>query len=159
TRRERHAKTMETAQEEVLTCLGLCIYDRLYKIHTRLREEQSICQVLAAVAVETLCRNFEMAVDVKRGVSQLELLYEQITKEEIAKQHRKEHKKQKRRRRKEKKVELDEKENSCEVEVEDLMRRGQQLFYRCIRDLLLMVCEASKSLRSNLLRLRFRHLQ
>nr|CAD7391999.1 unnamed protein product [Timema cristinae] len=185
--RERHAKTMETAQEEVLTCLGLCIYDRLYKIHTRLREEHSICQVLAAVAVETLCRNFEieleevnphlcggrvenhlgkttpsspnrdlnldlpvlsnraqhdkrvsqlrhrvmleeseagvskpvfrcllqMAVDVKRGVSQLELLYEQITKEEIAKQHRKEHKKQKRRRRKEKKVELDEKENSC----------------------------------------------
>nr|CAD7403212.1 unnamed protein product [Timema poppensis] len=230
--RERHAKTMETAQEEVLTCLGLCIYDRLYKIHTRLREEQSICQVLAAVAVETLCRNFEshgrvkvrgaddgavdepdcgsveglaenwrplavgrlglrcwqwwearrlesnrekcllrdampprnlrlcnlhlihflddlreneagvskpifrcllqMAVDVKRGVSQLELLYEQITKEEIAKQHRKEHKKQKRRRRKEKKVELDEKENSCECDCEDGDEEvGNKLFLPC----------------------------
>nr|CAD7258229.1 unnamed protein product [Timema shepardi] len=140
---------METAQEEVLTCLGLCIYDRLYKIHTRLREEQSICQVLAAVAVETLCRNFEreneagvskpifrcllqMAVDVKRGVSQLELLYEQITKEEIAKQHRKEHKKQKRRRRKEKKVELDEKENSCECDCEDADEEvGNKLFLPC----------------------------
>lgn len=56
-----------------------------------------------------------MAVEVKRGVSQLELLYEQITKEELAKQQRKEHKKQKRRKKKEKRAEQEEKENNCEV--------------------------------------------
>lgn len=43
------------------------------------------------------------------------LLYEEITKEELAKQHRKEHKKQKRRKKKEKKAE--EKENNCEVRI------------------------------------------
>jgi hypothetical protein len=56
-----------------------------------------------------------MAVEVKRGVSQLELLYEQITKEELAKQQKKEHKKQKRRKKKEKRAEQEEKENNCEV--------------------------------------------
>jgi hypothetical protein len=56
-----------------------------------------------------------LAVDEKRGKSQLMLLYEEITKEELAKQHRKEHKKQKRRKKKEKKAE--EKENNCEVSI------------------------------------------
>ncbi|XP_023720325.1 gametogenetin-binding protein 2-like [Cryptotermes secundus] len=118
-RRERHAKTLEIAQEEVLTCLGLCVYERLHRINLRLREEECTCQVLAAVAIEALCRNFEMAVEVKQGVSQLELLYEQITKEELAKQQRKEHKKQKRRKKKEKRAELEEKENNCECESEE----------------------------------------
>ena len=56
-----------------------------------------------------------MAVELKQGVSQLELLYEQITKEELAKQQKKEHKKQKRRKKKEKRAEQDEKENNFEV--------------------------------------------
>lgn len=59
-RRERHAKTLEIAQEEVLTCLGICVYERLHRIHLRLREEECTCQVLAAVAVDALCRNFEV---------------------------------------------------------------------------------------------------
>lgn len=57
----------------------------------------------------------QLAVDEKRGKSQLMLLFEEITKEELAKQHRKEHKKQKRKKKKEKKQE--ERENSCEVSV------------------------------------------
>lgn len=60
-RRERHAKTLESAQEEVLTCLGLCIYERLHRINLRLREEECTCKVLAAVAIEGLCRNFEVS--------------------------------------------------------------------------------------------------
>lgn len=63
--------------------------------------------------IEIVC--LQLAVDEKRGKSQLMLLYEEITKEELAKQHRKEHKKQKRKKKKEKKHELEEKENSCEV--------------------------------------------
>lgn len=58
--RERHAKTMETAQEEVLTCLGMCMAERLHKVHRRLREEEIVCQVLAAVAVDALSRNFKV---------------------------------------------------------------------------------------------------
>lgn len=59
-RRERHAKTLEIAQEEVLTCLGICVYERLHRIQLRLKEEECTCQVLAAIAVEALNRNFQV---------------------------------------------------------------------------------------------------
>lgn len=110
-RRERHAKTLEVAQEEVLTCVGLCLYERLHRVQQRLREEERTAKVLAAAATQALGRNFELAVDDKRGKSQLMMLFDEITKEELAKQHRREHKKQKRRKKKEKKHE--EKENRC----------------------------------------------
>lgn len=103
-RRERHAKTIEIAQEEVLTCLGLCVHERLHRINLRLREEECTCKVLAAVAVEAMCRSFEVAVEEKQGVTRLELLYEQITKEELVKQQKKEHKKLKKRKKKEKRA-------------------------------------------------------
>lgn len=43
--RERHAKTLEIAQEEVLTCIGICMYERLHRIYMRMREEECTCQV------------------------------------------------------------------------------------------------------------------
>lgn len=99
--RERHAKTLEIAQEEVLICLGICIYERLQRISLRLREEEGTCQTLAAVAVEALYRKFETAVEHKTGVSKLQLLYDEITQEEQTRQQRKEQKKLKRRKKKE----------------------------------------------------------
>lgn len=114
-RRERHAKTLEIAQEEVLTCLGICIYERLHRIYMRLREEECTCQVLAAVAVDCLCRSFETAVEVKRGVTRLEQLFEELTREEQLKVQRKENKKLKRRRKKGRKAD-DEKENHDECQ-------------------------------------------
>ena len=51
---------MEIAQEEVLNCVGMCIYDRLKKIHQCVKEEENACQVLGAVAVYALCRSFDM---------------------------------------------------------------------------------------------------
>lgn len=53
---------MEIAQEEVLNCVGMCIYDRLKKIHQCVREEENACQVLGAVAVYALCRSFDMVI-------------------------------------------------------------------------------------------------
>ncbi|PSN40613.1 hypothetical protein C0J52_09229 [Blattella germanica] len=131
-RRERHAKTLEIAQEEVLTCLGLCVYERLHKINLRLREEEYTCQVLAAGAIEALCRKFEMAVEVKQGISQLELLYQQFTKEELAKQQKKEHKKLKKRKKKEKRTEQDEKENNCDCESEENADHNEELYSSCM---------------------------
>lgn len=113
-RRERHAKTLEIAQEEVLTCLGICMYERLHRIYMKMREEECTCQVFAAVAVDTLCRNFETAVEHSQGVSQLELLYEELAKEEQLKLIRKEQKKIKRKRKKGKISDRDSKENNCE---------------------------------------------
>ncbi|XP_062552982.1 gametogenetin-binding protein 2-like [Armigeres subalbatus] len=120
--RERHAKTLEIAQEEVLTCIGMCIYERLRRISVCLREEENACQVLAAVAVHALSRSFDMAVEKKQGISNLELLYEEISREERSKEHKKEQKKlKKRKKRSEKKptdasnkmVERDSKIYSC----------------------------------------------
>lgn len=110
--RERHAKTLEIAQEEVLTCLGICMYERLHRVYMRVREEERTCQLFAAVAVHTLNRSFETAVEKVRGVSQLQLLYEEFAREEQAKQKHKEAKKIRRKRRKGK-LYCEEKENCC----------------------------------------------
>uniref|UniRef100_A0A8D8IZM1 Gametogenetin-binding protein 2-like n=1 Tax=Culex pipiens TaxID=7175 RepID=A0A8D8IZM1_CULPI len=102
--RERHAKTLEIAQEEVLTCIGMCLYERLRRINVCLREEENACQVLAAVAVHALSRSFDMAVENKQGISNLELLYQEISREERSKEQKKEQKKlKKRKKRNEKK--------------------------------------------------------
>lgn len=57
----------------------------------------------------------QMAVEVKQGISQLELLYEEITREELAKQQRREKLRLKRKKKKERRYETEEKENSCDV--------------------------------------------
>lgn len=96
----RHAKTLEIAQEEVLTCIGICIYERLLRVHMSLKEEENACQVLAAVAVHALCRSFDIAVEKKRGISNLELLYKELDRAEKAKELRKEQKKLKKKKKK-----------------------------------------------------------
>ncbi|XP_066905805.1 gametogenetin-binding protein 2-like [Halyomorpha halys] len=117
---ERHAKTLEIAQGEVITCLGLCVYERLHRIQMRLKEEETTCQVLAAIAIDALSRKFQVSVELKRGISKLELLYKELTKEELAKQQRKEQKKLKRKKRKERKAGADSKvddavESTCQL--------------------------------------------
>uniref|UniRef100_A0A224X9X1 Putative gametoproteintin-binding protein 2 n=1 Tax=Panstrongylus lignarius TaxID=156445 RepID=A0A224X9X1_9HEMI len=117
---ERHAKTLEIAQGEVITCLGLCVYERLQRIHMRLKEEETICQVLVAVAIDALNRKFQIAVDMKRGMTELELLYKQLTKEELVKRQRKEQKKLKRKKRKERKAE------ECRAEVSNVAEDAEK---------------------------------
>ncbi|XP_063972303.1 gametogenetin-binding protein 2-like [Diachasmimorpha longicaudata] len=113
--RERHAKTLEIAQEEVLTCLGMCVAEKLHRVHRRLREEETVCKVFAAVAIDALSRNFQKAVEVKQGITQLEIVCEELTREELNKEKKKEKLRLKRRKKKEKKGELNEKEKD-EVE-------------------------------------------
>lgn len=48
------------AQEEVLTCLGICVVSRLNRVHRRLKEEETVCKVLVAVAIDALSRNFQV---------------------------------------------------------------------------------------------------
>uniref|UniRef100_A0A336M6I1 CSON011764 protein n=1 Tax=Culicoides sonorensis TaxID=179676 RepID=A0A336M6I1_CULSO len=113
--RERHAKTLEIAQEEVLTCVGMCIYEKLRRIHVCLREEENACQVLASVSVYALSRNFDMAVDNKRGISNLEILYEELSREEKLKEERKELKKLKKRQKRRNNKRRDSCENCGEI--------------------------------------------
>lgn len=126
--RERHAKTLDVAQEEVLTCLGICVVEKLHRVLRRLREEETICQVFAAVAIDALARNFHMAVEVKRGITQLELLYEELEREKQVKHQRREKLRLKKRRKKEKRQEnSEEKENNYDC-VEDRSEENSESF-------------------------------
>lgn len=58
----------------------------------------------------------QTAVEVKQGISQLELLYEELTREEIAKQQRREKLRLKRKKKKERR-ETEEKENACQCSI------------------------------------------
>lgn len=99
-RRDRHAKTLDIAQEEVLTCLGIHVYERLFRIGQKLRAEEQTWELLFYLGVETLKRSFECAVEHKQGMSNLERMCEELLEEERAKEQRRELKKQKKKRRK-----------------------------------------------------------
>ena len=94
---------MEVAQEEVVTCVGICLLERLQRVAQRLREEEQMVDMLQFASLQALRRSFEMAVESKRGVSQLELLCEELSREEAAQKQRKEAKKQRRKKRRGKK--------------------------------------------------------
>lgn len=129
--RERHAKTLEIAQEEVLTCVGMIMYERLRRIYVSLREEERACQVLAAVGVHALCRSFDTFVEQKQGISNLELLYQEISRAERAKQIKREQKKLKKKKKKDEKKNLlhrqcdDTEANESDEEEEEL--RNEEL--------------------------------
>jgi len=98
--RERHAKTLEVAQKEILTCIGMIVYERLKKIYVSLREEERACQVLAAIGVHALSRSFNSAVESKQGISNLELCYQEISRAEKAKELKREQRKLKKKKKK-----------------------------------------------------------
>lgn len=98
---------MEVAQEEVVTCVGICLLERLQRVAQRLREEEQMVDLLQYASLQALRRSFEIAVESKRGVSQLELLCEELSREEAAQKQRKEAKKQRRKKKRGKK------ESSC----------------------------------------------
>lgn len=76
------------------------MYERLRRVYVSLREEERACQVLAAVGVHALCRSFDMSVEKKQGISNLELLYQEISRAEKAKEHKREQKKLKKKKKK-----------------------------------------------------------
>lgn len=98
--RERHAKTLEIAQEEVLTCIGMCIFERFRRIYNCRKEEEGACQLLAVLALHGMYRSFDLAVEQKRGISNLELLYEEISQQEQRQELKREQKRLKKRQKK-----------------------------------------------------------
>jgi len=51
---------MEIAQEEVLTCLGVHLHDRVFRIQQKLKVEGKAWQLLYAISVDALRRNIEV---------------------------------------------------------------------------------------------------
>ncbi|XP_076025005.1 gametogenetin-binding protein 2 [Genypterus blacodes] len=106
-RRERHAKTIDIAQEEVLTCLGIHLYERLHRIWQKLRAEEQTWQILFYLGIDTLRKSFEMAVEKMQGISRLEQFVEELSEEERAKELKQEKKRQKRKNRRKNKCGFD----------------------------------------------------
>ena len=102
-RQERHAKTIEIAQKEVLTCIGLALFERFQRIQQKLREGEQTCDLLFLTVIKTLRRSLDMAAEKKRGVGDLELLCQEIDREEKRKEGKRERKRNRRARRKESK--------------------------------------------------------
>jgi len=51
---------MDVAQEEVLTCLGIHLYERLHRIWQKLRAEEQSWRMLFCLGVDALRRSFEV---------------------------------------------------------------------------------------------------
>ncbi|XP_066918743.1 gametogenetin-binding protein 2-like [Clytia hemisphaerica] len=118
-RRERHARTIDIAQEEVLTCLGIHLWERLHRLWQKLRAEEQTWQILFYLGVEALRKRFETAVEEKQGISQLELVVEEISVAEKAKEQKRENKRLKRKKRKENKAKVVEESKALEEEDEE----------------------------------------
>ncbi|KAM9782309.1 gametogenetin-binding protein 2 [Syngnathus typhle] len=95
----RHAKTIDNAQEEVLTCLGSLLYERLHKVWQKLRAEEQTFQILFHVGIDELRKSFETAVEKMQGITRLEQFVEELSEKERAKQLKQEKKRQKRKNR------------------------------------------------------------
>ncbi len=73
-RRERHAKTIEIAQEEVLTCIGLYLHERFQRIYSAFKSEEQTWHLVFYSSVLTLRKCFECEFEKCQGVSNLELI-------------------------------------------------------------------------------------
>ena len=103
-KREKHAKTIEIAQEEILACVGMCIYDRLYKVFLRSREEENNYRIFAFAAVDLLYRQLEMeAQKKKQGKTNIEIYCEELEQKEQLKRSAERKKLKKRKQMKKKK--------------------------------------------------------
>jgi hypothetical protein len=80
---ERHAKSMEIAQEEVLTCLGVHLHDRFFRIQQKLKVEDKSWQLLFAIGTEGLRRNLEAAFERHRGNMSIDLICRELMMSEI----------------------------------------------------------------------------
>jgi len=101
-RKERHAKTIDIAQEEVCTCLSLCLYNRLHKLwHTKLTFEQT-WTIFVTLNLELIVKNFEMCVDQQSGNSSIQNILNELGEEAKQPQVTKSAKKKKNKKNKQK---------------------------------------------------------
>ncbi|KAH9518665.1 Gametoproteintin-binding protein 2 [Bulinus truncatus] len=99
-KRDRHAKTLDIAQEEVLTCLGIHIFERLHCIWQKLRSEEQTWLILFYIGVDALRKSYQGALEEKQGASNLELLCEELEEKEKRQEVKKELKRQKKKQKK-----------------------------------------------------------
>lgn len=84
-RRERHAKTLDIAQEEVLTCIGIYLFEKFFLIFQSIRLDEQIWQLMIYSTIVALKKNFELTYEQLQGISNLELVCAQFEAQESKK--------------------------------------------------------------------------
>lgn len=97
---DRHARTIAEAQDEVLICLGMVIWEKMQNLWTQLRTEKRSEELLVHCAVSTLRRNFDVAVEALHGMEMMEQLLAEEDDESRRLAKKKEKKKEKKKKRK-----------------------------------------------------------
>lgn len=95
---DRHARTMAEAQDEVLTCLGMVLWERLQGIWTKNRCEKRAEELVIYVGITCLQRAFNRGVEALHGQEMMA----QLLAEEDADTRRAARKKEKRKEKKKK---------------------------------------------------------
>jgi hypothetical protein len=111
-KQERHAKTIEIAQKEVLICIGITLFNRFHKIQQKLKEGEQTCDLLCLVVLLTLRKSLDIAAERKRGVTDLELLCEEFEQADREKERRQARKREKKTKQQQKKKDLKGKDRS-----------------------------------------------
>ncbi|ETN23010.1 hypothetical protein, variant [Phytophthora nicotianae INRA-310] len=97
---DRHARTIAEAQDEVLICLGMVIWDKMQNLWTKSRSEKRAEELLVHCAVSTLRRNFDEAVEALHGEEMMEQLLAEEDDESRRLAKKKEKRKEKKKKRK-----------------------------------------------------------
>jgi len=98
---ERHAKNIEKAQQEVLICIGLTLFQRFERIQQKLMEAEKTRDLLFLAIIKTIRRNLDIAAERKRGLDDLELLCREIEGEDKTNDGKRERKRRQRAKKKE----------------------------------------------------------
>ena len=81
-KQEKHAKTMETAQKEVLACVGIALHEKLSRALFRLREGAQACDVLLLCSLLALRESLEVAIEDKRGLEDVDRVCREFMEED-----------------------------------------------------------------------------
>jgi hypothetical protein len=87
---------METAQEEVITCFGVCVFERLRRLQQRFAEEERAWGTVMSVVVQAMRKSYQLAMHKKSNVGSLDWLSDAQPKQDEAKKLKKVLKKQRR---------------------------------------------------------------
>ncbi|DBA03464.1 TPA: hypothetical protein N0F65_002872 [Lagenidium giganteum] len=97
---DRHARTIAEAQDEVLTCLGMVIWEKMQNLWTKTRSEKQSEELLVHCAVSTIRKNFDIAVEALHGKEMMEQLLAEEDDESRRLAKKKEKRKEKKKKRK-----------------------------------------------------------
>merc|ERR1719427_1347283 len=117
-KQEKHVKTVEKAQKEILICIGITLFNRLQKIQQKLKEGEQICDLLCLVSLMSLRKSLQMKAESKNGALDLDALCQQIEQSDRDKEKKQARKREKKNKQQQKRK-LQKESDSLEQEIRD----------------------------------------